>query len=82
MNTSKNRSVLDVIQQILPYIPEEETDFINELTKYMNKLWMQPPEVLAEAYYWTPLYFIINKYIKDTDVLWKEKVINIYTAKV
>ena len=79
---AKNRSVLDVIQQILPCIPEEEEGIRKELIHYMENLWNQAPEVVTEVYYWGPLYLIINKYIKNTDTKWKEDVINIYMDKV
>ena len=65
-----NRSVIDVIKLVAQIIPENETELIVELSKYVKSLFNKAPELLIGAECWIPFINILNQYIPDMKEVW------------
>lgn len=84
---SKPRDIVDVYDKIISVIPNENYEFKNELTKYINSLWNKAPEVRCGAETFIPFENILLKFIpnilnlKENDPRWQFNVLDIYNGE-
>ena len=62
--TSIQRNIVLVTQQIISEIPESEVRLKKKLIYYIQSLWNLAPEVLNSGSVWIPVQDILNSYIK------------------
>jgi hypothetical protein len=73
------RNAAVVACEVLQQIPEDETEFKNELKDFiMDDLAYRAPEILVHPRTWKLFEIIINKHIKNTDLPWKKNCIDVY----
>ena len=80
--TLANRSIVEVIRQLLTVIPMEDTVLSSALEEYSISLWNQAPEALRMSYNWVPVQNILNTYITEIDTPWKEYALKIFNNEV
>jgi hypothetical protein len=65
MSETQGRLVIDVIKQIIPIIPEDKTELMDELQTFKKSLWNKAPELQRNADCWVPFIQLLNKHIPD-----------------
>ena len=75
-----DRKLTDVIDEILEIIPEQETDFINQLKDIHASVSCAPPELFGT--WWSETYETLWSNIppKPTEY-WQYKVLSIFSTK-
>jgi hypothetical protein len=74
----EDRSVVDIIVQLLKIIPDNEEKLIKEIKEYSDTLWNQAPELLTRGHCWVPLQQIMNDNITEIDTDWKKKTFMLF----
>ena len=74
----ENRSVVDIIDELLKIIPDNEEKLIKEIKEYQETLWNQAPELLKRGHCWIPLQHIMNNNITEIDTDWKKKTVMLF----
>ena len=69
------RSVENVIQQLLTVIPEKEEILIIELKKFKESCWNKAPEIVFKL-----LGNILNNNIENINEVWKVKILKIFNG--
>jgi hypothetical protein len=77
------RNAAIVVCEILENIPEDQTEFREELNSLLvNEFKYRAPEVLKEARSWVLFEKIMHKYIQGNEPdEWKKKCVAIYIGK-
>jgi hypothetical protein len=77
------RNAAIVVCEILENIPEDQTEFREELNNLLvNEFKYRAPEVLKEARSWVLFENIMHKYIQGNEPdEWKQKCVAIYVGK-
>jgi hypothetical protein len=70
----QGRNVCDVLTIIMKFIPENETNLIDNLNKFSESLWNQAPESLKGYYCWAQLVTILNRDIPNISEDWQIKI--------
>lgn len=65
------RSVIDVITQILPIIPDKEKELKQKIQKYKASQSHRAPEVLIGSICLVPFIDMLNSHITEFDEEWK-----------
>jgi len=73
----ENRSVVDIIDELLKIIPDNEEKLIKKIKEYSDTLWNQAPE-LKRGHCWIPLQQIMNNNIIEIDTDWKKKTVMLF----
>jgi hypothetical protein len=71
-----SRSVIDVVNQILPIIPDTEYALKRAIKKYSDSQFNKAPEVLRGSICWIPFVNILNSHITIFDEEWKIQIRN------
>jgi hypothetical protein len=74
----KSRSIDEVLERILLFIPNEELVLRNDLVEFKNSLWNQAPEARRAANNWIPVQHILMKHITNINTEWQTQVANIF----
>jgi len=80
---SEPRDALIVLMRILQEIPEDQTEFREELERLgRNSLAYRSPEIRTRPSTWFAVDVIMKKYIPNTDVSeqWKKTCIDIFVG--
>lgn len=76
------RNVYDVVDQMVPLIPREESALLGELHSLKQSALFAAPE--ATRMWWTEFHWIINEYIPPPGsqlTKWQTNVVNIFMDK-
>ena len=81
------RDIVDVYDKIIKVIPDENTEFKNELKKYVKTLWNKAPEVRRGPETFMPFANILLTYVPNilnlthNDPRWQFDVLAIYNGE-
>ena len=76
------RNVAIVACYIASILPEQQTNFKEEIMDYILKdLAYKSPELLIDPVTWSIFEKIMHKYIQEPDEDWKKKIIDVYLGK-
>jgi len=75
------RSVANIIERIIPVIPDNEKNVREDIKKFYETLWNKAPEILKSKELWLELHYILVKNVTELETPWKKEIIDIYTGK-
>lgn len=72
------RNIENILNEVMEYIPEEETALLEDLNNFKKGLCYKAPELRNSCICWLPFQNILNFHITSFEEEWKVKIKKIF----